>query len=315
MSADGPHFTVIGDCLLDVAVRAAESVGPGEDAAAEVVSGPGGQGANVAVRLARRGRHVSLVAPVAVDDAGRLLRDALAADGVKLVPLRTMRTGSVVVLVDASGERTMYSDRPAIDAGAAAAAVGDATWIHVSGYALLGEGGLRLAEQLAGERRGRPLSVNGGSATDASRAAGLLQSLSLLRPALLVLGAAEARALAPDRASATDAATTLATRLETIVVVTDGAHGARVASEHGATLAAPARPVAAVDATGAGDAFAAALVDRLAGAVAIDGRAAWPPDPAAMRAALASAIALAARVVAAVGAQARVAGEGGTVRR
>jgi sugar/nucleoside kinase (ribokinase family) len=61
--------------------------------------------------------------------------------------------------------------------------------------------------------------------------------------------------------------------------------------------------VSVVDATGAGDAFTAALIAGLAGQP-------WPPDASVLAGALADAAALAAEVAGTVGAQARVGSEG-----
>lgn len=303
-------ITVIGDCLLDVALRADARAELGGDVPAAILLGPGGQAANVAVRLARRGRGVRLVAPVGHDAVGELLRAAMAADRVELEPLAVERSGAVAALIDGSGERTMYSDRPALEAAAALAAVEASTWIHVSGYALLGDDGGALARRLAG----RFVSVNGGSAAaHDGRASQLLDHLGMLRAALIILSAAEAGALvgalqhgaasppgaAPNPA---EAALQLAAGLGSLVVVTDAARGAHAAWPDGRGVHVAARRVRALDATGAGDAFAAAVIDGLA-----DG--AWPPDEARMRRAMAAGAQLAARVVTVVGAQARVDGE------
>lgn len=291
---------MVGDCLLDVAVRPHARPAIGGDVGAAIQLGAGGQAANLAVRLARRGRRVRLVAPVGRDAVGELLCASLAADGIELAALPVEASGAVVALIGELGERTMYSDRCALDAAAAAAAAGAAHWIHVSGYALLGDRGRQLAELLAG----RFVSVNGGSAAaHDGRAPQLLAHLRLLRPALAILNAAEAAALLDEAAAlARDAAPKLARELMSVVVVTDGARGAVVAWPDGRSLHAAAARSLAIDATGAGDAFAAALIDELANGP-------WPPDEDRMRRAMVGGAQLAARVVAVVGAQTRVEGE------
>lgn len=306
-----PEVVVIGDCLLDVSLRHESRVEIGGDVPAEIRLGAGGQGANVAVRLSRRGRHVRLVAPVGRDAVGELLRAALTDDGVELAPLPVASSGAVAALIDASGERTMYSDRRALDAAAAVAAAGRCPWIHVSGYALLGDAGGALARRLAG----RFVSVNGGSAAaHDGRAAQLLERLRALRPSLLVLNATEVAALLPAAtrnpaaadpalaAKPAQAAGLLADELGSLVVVTDAARGAFAAWGSGRGLHVAAHAVRATDATGAGDAFAAAVIDELAGG-------AWPPDEERIRRAVVAGVNLAARVVTVVGAQARVRGE------
>ena len=69
----------------------------------------------MAVRLARQGADAALVAPMADDAAGRLLREALLAEHVSLRALHATRTAAVIALLDAVGERTMLSDRQTLD--------------------------------------------------------------------------------------------------------------------------------------------------------------------------------------------------------
>jgi sugar/nucleoside kinase (ribokinase family) len=311
VTADPPLVAVIGDCLMDVVVRPAAANRPGADVRASIALAPGGQGANVAVRLARRGTRVRLIAAVAADAAGSLLREAMAADGVELRALASDATGIVAAFVDPDGERTMYSERRDLDPAAAVEAAGGATWVHVSGYALLGDAGGALAAGLAG----RFVSVNGGSAAARDGRAGqLARHLATLRPALLVLSAQEAAGLAGDELSATpsygDVAAHLAERFRSVVVVTMGEAGAVAASPAGDIVAVPAVPTRAVDSTGAGDAFAAGLIDDLLRTVGGPGPAvAWPPNPERLRTAMRAGATLAARVITVIGAQTRFEGE------
>lgn len=296
MRRAAPLVAVIGDCLLDIVVRRTARAAPGADTEATITLGPGGQAANLAVRLARRGRPVRLIAPVADDPAGQLVRQALAADDVELVAVPAASTGAVVALLEADGERAMASDRRALDARAAVAAVGAARWVHLSGYALLGTAGRELAEGLAA-LEGRSLSVNGGSAAaDDGRAAELRANLAILRPALVVVDAAEAAALVPGSGVIESLGARLAEQLDAVAIVTSGATGASAAWPDGRAVTAAAAPARQVDATGAGDAFAAVLVDELA-----DDR--WPPEADRLQSAMSAAAALAAQVVGVVGAQ------------
>ena len=104
-------ITVVGDALLDVHVVPARPPRPGGDVPAEIRLEPGGQGANVAVRLGRRRLPVRLVCALGADAAGGLLRERLAADGVEVVGISAPASGAVVVLLDAMRERTMLSQR------------------------------------------------------------------------------------------------------------------------------------------------------------------------------------------------------------
>jgi sugar/nucleoside kinase (ribokinase family) len=298
-------FAVVGDCALDIVIVPDRRRRPAGDVPARIRLGPGGQAANVAVRLARLGRPVRLVAPLADDLAGSLLRDALEQEGVAVARVPAPRSAAVAVLLDAGGERTMLSDRQSLSAPAAAAALAGAEWVHCSGYALLDDA---AGDALAAALRARPLSVRlsvGGGSVPPQRGkvARFRARLRSAAPQLCILSRDEAAALVgrPSR-SASDAAARLAA-LADVVVVTAGADGS-AATLAGRTLIAPPADVGMpmVDATGAGDAYAAALIARLAAAP-------WPPRPGELRRAMAAAGRLGARVAGVVGAQARVAGE------
>ena len=279
------RFAVIGDCLLDITAVAAGAILSGADAPARIELGPGGQAANVAVRLARRGATVRLVAPFASDAAGTLLREALRREAVELVELPAERSGTVVALID-DGERTMLSHRAPFArsvAGELASAVADAGWIHCSGYALLDPRGPEVAATLAQRPVEALLSV-GGCAVPAEAAAQFRELLALARPNLLVLNGAEAASLGPG--------------FDTVVTDRDGSNASLGALQ----LRVEAAQVPAVDATGAGDAYAAALIGSLS-------QGPWPPGEDELRAAMRAAGQLAGLVAGALGAQARVAGE------
>lgn len=306
------RVSVIGDATLDIMVRPAGQPRAGGDVAAQIALSPGGQGANVAVRLARAGASVTLATAIADDAAGELLLSALQADGVALARLPAERSGTVVALLDADGERSMLSDRVTFAPAAVAAACVGAEWIHCSGYPLADDAtGDQLAAEIAGLPATARVSVGGGSLPpDAELAARVRDRVATTHARLLILGRDEAASLLnlplPSLAAAADA---LASAFPgAVAVVTGGAAGSAAAGP-GFALSVPARDPATpmVDATGAGDAYAAALILVL-------GAAEWPPEVAVLRAAMEAgsrAGGLAARVA---GAQARIAGEPGAGR-
>jgi sugar/nucleoside kinase (ribokinase family) len=285
-----PQVLVLGDALLDVQATPAQPMRPGADVPAAIRLEPGGQGANLAVRLARRGVSVRLRCALGTDPAGDLVRSALARDGVTLDAVEASATGTVVVLVDGRGQRTMLSQRvPLLGAPLAAT---DAAWLVVSGYVLTEPNVSDLRTHRWPERRAVV-----GCALDEAQVEAWRSALRMLAPGLLVLNADEANALSD---AAADPAVALADAFDAIVVVTD-ADGARAAVA-GSTVRVGHEPVAALDTTGAGDAFAAALIAALAGM-------SWPPAAEALEPALAEALSAARAVTQVAGAQARVAGE------
>ena len=299
--------TVIGDATLDVTARPAGALRPGADVPASISLSPGGQGANVAVRLARAGVEVRLATAIADDATGRLLRTAFEADGVAIVALPAERSGMVVSLLDAARERTMLSDRVTLEPRGVAAACNGAAWVHCSGYALADDAtGDALAAVLGSLPPATTVSAGGGSLPDdPALAARVRTRLASAGVALLVLGREEAAALLdrplPSLPAAADA---LAGAFSSLVAVVTGGAAGSAAAGPGFALSVPAVDQATpmVDATGAGDAYVAGLIVRLLGAK-------WPLDVATLRDAMergAREGGLASRVL---GAQGRTAAE------
>ena len=293
-----PDLVVIGDALLDVTAHPATPIRPGADVPADVRIGCGGQGANLAVRLARSGVRVDLVCALGDDPGGTLLRKALIGEGVGLSAVRTDTTGTVVILLDQGGERTMLSHRVAFAAGAADAVRSDVAWLAVSGYLLLEPDGGELAAALAATPTRRALV---GCTVPAEAADRWMHAAAAMRPDIVVLNRAEAAALPPGAPDAEDLPARLGERLGSGVVVTDPSGATARLNGLTAAVRAPAAPPA-TDTTGAGDAFAAALIASLL-------RSPWPPTTDGLEVALAAATELASAVAHAVGAQDRVAGE------
>jgi sugar/nucleoside kinase (ribokinase family) len=276
--------TVIGDSTLDVTVRPAEAPHPGGDVPAHIWVSPGGQGANVAVRLARAGVEVRLATAIGDDAAGGILRSALEADGVAIARLATPRSGLVISLLDAAGERAMLSDRVTLDPAALAAACDGAAWVHCSLYPLADDAsGDALVRALGSLPPATVVSVGGGSlADDAALAERVRRRLSAASVALLFLARGEACALLdqplPSLPAAADA---LARAFPSAIAIVTGGEAGSAAAGPGFAISVPAveqaRPM--VDATGAGDAYAAGVIGRLLGA-------AWPPEVGTLRAAM-----------------------------
>lgn len=289
-----PRIVVLGDAVLDVAATPVRPAVRDGDTPALIRVGPGGQGANVAVRLARRGVPVRLVCGLADDAAGTLLRAALVAEGIELDAVPVDATGSVVVLAE-GGARTMLSARSAFTP-LAVPAVGAvmADWLVVSGYLLLEPGADALAEALAASHGRRALL---GCALRPDEAAAWTRGAARARPDVVILNADEAATVAGDAGD-------VAERLACLAVVTRPGGAAAHATAGWSASVQAERGRAVVDTTGAGDAFAAALIERLAGGP-------WPPDADRLADALAEAARLATAVTGVPGAQGRVAGERG----
>ena len=277
------RVAVVGDALLDVVARPAGPMRPGADVLAEIRIGTGGQGANLAVRLARLGLTVELVCGLGGDPAAAIVLDALEADGVTVSPVTVDSTGTVVIVLDADGERTMLSQRAPFAAAAEARIPRDSDWMIVSGYLLLEPDAPALASSLAA-RAGRRLLVGCTVPGDPSAWAAAAFALD---PDLTVFNRDEAAALGATPGFAGGG-----------LVVTDAAGATATIDGITASVRRPdGEP--AVDTTGAGDAFAAGLIASLA-------REAWPPSLPELERALAAAGELASAVARTPGAQGRV---------
>lgn len=293
-------IAVVGDCTLDVSLALPSGpMAPGSDARATIGLGPGGQAANVAVRLARRGLDVRLVCPLADDAGGDVLRAHLRREGVALTGLTAARTSVVAAFIHPGGDRSMLSDRVPLD-GDLAAALAGSDWVHVSGYVLRGQPEADRVVEAVGAARPRVVSVAGGSFAGRADGGIARDAIEAMGAALVVMNRDEADLLGAPSRSAAQAAERLATAGR-LAVVTDGRHGAIAAGCGVERLTVPAPNTSAVDATGAGDAFTAALLARLTPA--------WPPDARLVLEALIQASQAGAEASAEFGAQARTAGE------
>jgi sugar/nucleoside kinase (ribokinase family) len=277
---------VVGDLVTDVVAVLTAPLAADSDTPARVRITGGGQAANTAAWLAGSGTPVTLVAAAGTDQAGDARVAELTAAGVDCAVVRRpgASTGAVVVL--ASGDRrTMVTDRganltlTAADVDAALAAAPDARHLHVSAYTLLDAGsrGAGLRALAAARERGLTSSVDAASAAPLRRVAAAFGDWVRGTDLLLangdeaaVLTAAVAAPGARSEIAGPAARSGLAQLrglVRVAVVVKRGAEGAVWYGTDGAKTEVPGTPATVVDATGAGDAFAAGLLAAwLAGA-------------------------------------------------
>src|SRR5215467_5173712 len=234
---------VLGDAHLDVIVSLAGPVAPETDTPVTTSVGAGGQAANVAAWIIALGGRARLIAARANDPAGRMVAGELTSRGVQLAgPVLPGRTGVVVSLSDAGRGRSMLTDR-GVGTQLQAGHLRDAwfagcTRLHLPGYSLLRQPVQGAALAAAG-RLPRP-SVD-LSSTSALRDYGVDRFRALLA------------GLAPRVVFGTEEEADLVGEVPgSEMVVKLGPRGVRAGG-----VTHPAQQVRAVDATGAGDAFAA----------------------------------------------------------
>ena len=261
----------VGDLVEDVVVLLPGPPGQGTDTTCTVLRSRGGSAANVAVAAVRAGSQARFVGRVGDDALGDSLAARLRAAGVELAGERGGRTGSIVVLVDPAGERTMLTDRGC----APDLATADPAWLdgaralHVPAYSLAGRAIAASARALWGSAGDAIRSVDASSVgLLAERGpAWWLALLADLAPDVVFADAGEAAFLGIGDAPPPGLP---------LVVVKDGPRPARVLSAGAPPVAVPAVDVhEVVDTTGAGDAFAAGwIVAAMAGADPVEATAA-----------------------------------------
>jgi ribokinase len=258
----GWDVVVVGGVNTDYLARGPTLPRPGTGVQGDVFHvGAGGKGATQAVAAARLGARVALVARVGADDQGEALLSHMKREGVDtryVVRDPQAPTGVALLQVDERGAKQSLSvpganrQLTAADVQAAAAAL-SATKVVLSQLEVPLEAvtaGIRLG-RAAGARilldpaPPRPLPDE------------LLRVVDVLKP-----NAFEAEALTgvrvEDRSSARQAAEPLLAHGVRAVAVQAGEDGNLLVWREGERWL-PKVPVASVDSTGAGDAFAAAL--------------------------------------------------------
>lgn len=244
---------VIGEALIDRVERRG------------AVEHVGGSPLNVAVGLARLGRHVDFLTHIAEDESGRRIAAYLKSSGVQLVP------GSV------SAERTPAAVATIADDGSAAYTF-DLQWrlsgtpevappllVHTGSIAAVREPGClavaalleayRVSATVSFDPNVRPSLIPDRDAAQA-RIAHLVERSDIVK-----VSDEDLKWIDPDREPQRTARGWLASG-PAIVVLTLGARGA-VAFCAAGDARVEATPARVVDTVGAGDAFMAGLLDAL----------------------------------------------------
>jgi len=251
-------LAVAGDLLEDVIVWGNGVLKHATDNPARIFRTRGGSAANVAA-IAASLMPVRFIGKVGPDASGDSLGASLADLGVDVRLQRGGSTGTVVILVDPSGERTMFPDR-------AAAAEMDAidpswldgiTWLHLPLYGFETPQTRSALLALAAEAHTRGISVS----IDVSSVS-LLEHLGIdeaprliteINPAVIFANADEAEHLNiaawPHVAGRT-------------LILKRGAHSVLVQTDN-EQFEVAVNPVDEVkDSTGAGDSFAAGYLSQ-----------------------------------------------------
>ena len=243
---------VVGSVNIDLTFEVGTLPRPGETVLARSLTyTPGGKGGNQAVAAARAGARVQFVGAVGGDAAADRLRAHLLANGVGLDGTVAMPgpSGTAIIVVDANAENTIVAALGANEHLAPGAAATRAVIADCD--VLLTQLEIPVATAVAAARQARTAgAIVMVNASPAGRDPGALAELAALAD-VVIANESEAGEWCWR---------------PTHFVVTLGARGARYVGADG-EFGVPAPAVAAVDTSGAGDAFAGVLAAN------------WPRDP------------------------------------
>ena len=254
---------VVGSANADLVIRVERRPAAGETVlGGDLAVHPGGKGANQAVAAARLGARTALLARVGDDAHGRLLLDSLRAAAVDTVGVLVggAPTGVALITVDPSGDNSIVVS-PGANARLAPADIGAAVSLFLASRVVSAQLEIPLETVVQVVRN---LSPDSRFVLNPSPPQPLpTEVLAACDP--LIVNEHEARVVLGESCVSEDPvdwARLLLAKGPRSVVVTLGAEGALVCDASGVTRV-PSVKVDAVDTTGAGDAFTAALAWKL----------------------------------------------------
>ncbi|MER6081676.1 ribokinase [Streptomyces sp. NPDC001833] len=254
---------VVGSANADLVIRVERRPGAGETVlGGDLATHPGGKGANQAVAAARLGARTALLARVGDDAHGRLLLDSQRAAGVDTVGVLVggAPTGVALITVDPSGDNSIVVS-PGANGRLTPADVRAAVSLFHASRVVSTQLEIPLETVLEVVRNLAPGSRFVLNPSPPQPLPG--EVLAACDP--LIVNEHEARVILGEACVSeepADWARLLLAKGPKSVVVTLGAEGALVADGDGVEHVSSVQ-VDAVDTTGAGDAFTAALAVRL----------------------------------------------------
>jgi sugar/nucleoside kinase (ribokinase family) len=257
----------IGDVMLDVIARinvSPQKINFGSDTASRISTSSGGAAGNVAAWLTRTDARSTIVSHVGDDPAGAAIVAEFDALGVShgdlVIPGET--SGVVVVLVDSSGERTMFPDKGA-NSRLVVEDLPDLNSfqaVYISGYALLNplarDGVLAMIEKI--KEDGLPIYFDPASVGAMKDVADKELHTWFSKMDVLLLNEEESIYLT----GSVDIERALDYLLDfsQVVVIKRGSAGAIAKARSFDSISLPAVAATVVDTTGAGDSFAAGFI-------------------------------------------------------
>ena len=257
----------IGDVMLDVIARinvSPQKINFGSDTASRISTSSGGAAGNVAAWLTRTDARSTIVSHVGDDPAGAAIIAEFDALGVShgdlVIPGET--SGVVVVLVDSSGERTMFPDKGANSRLTVTDLpdLGSFQAVYISGYALLNplarDGVLAMIEKIKAD--GLPIYFDPASVGAMKDVAD--KELHNWFSMMDVLFLNEEESIYLTGSVDIERALNYLLDFSQVVVIKRGSAGAIAKARGFDSISLPAVAATVVDTTGAGDSFAAGFI-------------------------------------------------------
>jgi sugar/nucleoside kinase (ribokinase family) len=264
------RVVVCGDVINDILVKPAGDVVRGSDTVSLIEARPGGSAATQAAWLGWLGMDVTFAGRCGARDVS-YHRAELERFGVRtwLVADPEADTGSIVIMVSADGERTMFTDRGANlrlrRSDLPADLLDDAAVLHLTGYTFFEPVLREVAFWLMADARDRgvPVTVDPGSAAFLARL-GEGDFAAWTAGAAVCFPNLDEGAVLTGMAPSSDPigmAARLSARYD-LVALKLGGDGCVVAARDSAPVLVAGIPADVQDTTGAGDAFCAAFLSR-----------------------------------------------------
>jgi ribokinase len=258
------RILAIGDAMLDVIVKIDTEINFNSDTRSSISTHGGGAGANTASWLATLGVDSHFFGSLGNDSAGRLFAEELSALGVVncAATCRDLPTGTVVVLVEGNGNRTMFPD-PGANSKVSAELLPDPAnfdAIFLSGYSLFNRSNFAAVTQIIDQIESKQIPILFDPASVGTmKEFGREEALALL-PRFEMISLNEEEAAFLSGVSNRQGALENLLDLCPVVAIKLGPDGAIAGERGGLRTESKAQPVQAIDTTGAGDAFNAGFL-------------------------------------------------------
>jgi len=254
------NILVIGSLNTDLVVRAPRFPAPGETIQGEnLITIPGGKGANQSVAAARLGAQVTMIGRVGADTFGSTLIDNLQQNKVdthRIIRDDSTATGTAVIIVDSQGQNSIVLS-PGANAKVTSSDIGPDSFLGSGLLLLQFEIPIETVIHSAHLAREKGLRVLLNPAPAYNIPDDLLRTADYILPNETELGLLTGKPVS-DLAMVEAAAYTLIARGARNIIVTLGAEGALIVNNEFVKLI-PAFKVKVVDTTAAGDAFIGGL--------------------------------------------------------